>query len=180
MDNTICYARTELGRDELKTPTLNLKPRCKQLLLLLNGSISVGTLKQSLNTFIDVESTLNDMLNAGLIYSIENSHQKPIIQKTTIKATTIQHHDHLTDQIQHANNNDVTGLIPLNNAKNHAINIIIELLGKKSKHIDNILATHDIPSFLNEVAQCKKILSAVASPSKGKLFESSTIEKLKK
>lgn len=164
------YTRTALGREELKLPMLGLKPRCRQLLFVLDGKLSVEQLRQTMPGIINLETTLQDMLKLGLIYP-DN--------EMDASAAAVQHDD-LAVKMGQALNHSADSGNHFEDAKLHAVDMMVALFGAKSSHVDKLLQAKNKTELLTEVTACKKILAAVASSSKAQNFEQSVIRTLQK
>lgn len=175
MDSTLCYIRTLLGRDELQQPKLGLRPRCRQLLFILDGTLSVAQVAKSMPGISDLEGTLQDMLKLGLICS---SSDAPA-QTASTSPTAPSHHDDLADKLDHAMHRSADSGNRFEDAKHHAVDMMTALFGAKSSHIDKLAQATTQGELLAEVAKCKKILGAVASASKALHFEQSVLAALK-
>ena len=176
MNPALCYIRTDLGRDELQQPKLGLRPRCRQLLFVLDGTLSVAQLGQSMPGISDLEGTLQDMQKLGLICL---SSEAPA--KTSVTAsTTTSSHDDLAEKLDHAMHHSTDSGNRFEDAKRHAVDMMTALFGAKSSHVDKLAQASTQGELLAEVAKCKKILGAVASASKAQHFEQSVLAALQK
>ncbi|MES2365581.1 MAG: hypothetical protein V4563_06800 [Pseudomonadota bacterium] len=175
MDTTLCFIRTPLGRDELQQPKLGLRPRCRQLLFVLDGTLSVAQVAKSMPGISDLEGTLQDMLKLGLI-SASHEAVAPAKVDTNFKESS---HDDLADKLDHAMHRSEDSGNRFEDAKRHAVDMMTALFGAKSSHIDKLAQASTQGELLAEVAKCKKILGAVASSSKAQHFEQSVLAALK-
>lgn len=172
MNPALCYVRTPLGREELRQPKLGLKPRCRQLLFVLDGTLSVAQIGETMRGITDLEGTLQDMLQLGLICP---SGEAPT--QTSVAATS---HDDLADKLNHAMHHSTDSGNRFEDAKHHAVDMMTALFGAKSSHVDKLAQASTQDELLAEVAKCKKILGAVASSSKAQHFEQSVLAALQK
>lgn len=172
MNPAICYVRTPLGREELQQPKLGLKPRCRQLLFVLDGTLSVTQLGQSMPGISDLQGTLQDMLKLGLIC--------PSTEVPMQTSTAAASHDDLADKLNHAMHHSADSGNRFEDAKRHAVDMMTALFGAKSSHVDKLAQANTQGELLAEVAKCKKILGAVASASKAQHFEQSVLAALQK
>ncbi|GBL46340.1 hypothetical protein SFMTTN_2153 [Sulfuriferula multivorans] len=178
MNPALCYIRTALGRDELQQPKLGLKPRCRQLLFVLDGTLSIAQLGQSMPGISDLEGTLQDMLKLGLICL---SSDTPAPAKTGVKeSAATSSHDDLAEKLDHAMHHSTDSGNRFEDAKRHAADMMTALFGAKSSHVDKLAQASTQGELLAEVAKCKKILGAVASASKAQHFEQSVLAALQK
>ncbi len=176
MNPTICYIRTAIGREELKQPKLGLKPRCRQLLFVLDGKLSVEQLRQTMSGITDLEGTLQDMLKLGLICPGSELAEAAAAPAPASVAATI--HDDLADKLEHAMQHSTDSGNRFEDAKHHAVDIMTALCGAKFTH--RLAQANTQGELLTEVAKCKKILAAVASSSKAQNFEQSVMNALQK
>ncbi|BBP03330.1 hypothetical protein TPL01_30410 [Sulfuriferula plumbiphila] len=172
MNPALCYVRTPLGREELRQPKLGLKPRCRQLLFVLDGTLSVAQIGETMRGITDLEGTLQDMLQLGLICP---SGEAPA--QTSVAAAS---HDDLADKLDHAMHHSTDSGNRFEDAKHHAVDMMTALFGAKSSHVDKLAQANTQGELLAEVAKCKKILGAVASSSKAQHFEQSVLAALQK
>lgn len=175
MDTTLCYIRTTLGRDELQQPKLGLRPRCRQLLFVLDGTLSVAQVAKSMPGISDLEGTLQDMLKLGLICTSSEAPARASVNATSKESS----HDDLADKLDHAMHRSADSGNRFEDAKRHAVDMMTALFGAKSSHIDKLAQASTQGELLAEVAKCKKILGAVASSSKAQHFEQSVLAALK-
>ena len=181
MNPTTCFVRTAIGRDELQTPKLGLRPRCRQLLFVLDGKHTVDQLRVTFSGIADVEGTLQDMLKLGLICA--SSEETASIQATATapvehSAPVPAHHDDLADKLDQAMHHSTDSGNRFEDAKQHAVDMMIALFGAKSSHVLKLALAKNKAELLTEVSTCKKILSAVASSSKAQSFEQSVMAAL--
>ncbi|MHB1175276.1 MAG: hypothetical protein ACYCZJ_09165 [Sulfuriferula sp.] len=175
MDTTPCYIRTPLGRDELQQPKLGLRPRCRQLLFVLDGTLSVAQVAKSMPGISDLEGTLQDMLKLGLICASSEASAQASLSADFKESS----HDDLADKLDHAMHRSTNSGNRFEDAKRHAVDMMTALFGAKSSHIDKLAQASTQGELLAEVAKCKKILGAVASSSKAQHFEQSVLAALK-
>lgn len=159
------FIRTPSGRSELQQPKLGLKPRCRQLLFVLDGTLSVEKLRQSMPGIPDLEGTLQDMLKLGLICPSDEAPE--------------QNDDLAIKMVQAAHHSPDSGN-RLEDAKRHAVDMMTALFGAKSSHVDKLAQAKTREELLTEVAVCKKILAAVASASKAQNFEQTVLAALQR
>jgi hypothetical protein len=182
MNPTTCFIRTAIGREELQTPKLGLRPRCRQLLFVLDGKLSVDQLRVTMSGIADVEGTLQDMLKLGLICAAGETSASSAVQHTAapVQQTTaaVDHHDDLADKLDQAMHHSADSGNRFEDAKHHAVDMMIALFGAKSSHVAKLAQAKDKSELLTEVSACKKILSAVASSSKAQSFEQSVMAAL--
>lgn len=171
MNPNICYTRTAIGREELKQPKLGLRPRCRQLLFVLDGTLSVEQLRQTMPGIADLEGTLQDMLKLGLIC--------PGSELAEAGAAPGQHDD-LAVKMDQALHHSADSGNQFEDAKLHAVDMMVALFGAKSSHVDKLLQAKNKTELLTAVTACKKILAAVASSSKAQNFEQSVMNALQK
>lgn len=171
MNPHTCYTRTALGKEELKKPALGLRPRCRQLLFVLDGKLSVEQLHITMPGIVDLEGTLQDMLRIGLICPDHEA---------TPAAPAPRQHDDLAMKMGQALNHSADSGNRFEDAKLHAVDMMIALFGAKSSHVDKLLLAKNKTELLTAVTSCKKILAAVASSSKAQDFEQSVIQALEK
>jgi hypothetical protein len=155
MDRSLRFHRTHLGADTLKHPPDDLKPRCRQLLMVLNGRMSVGQLQDNLSRFENLDATLQDMWTRGLIAPTQDDNQA----------------DDLSDKLDTANHRHTDTGNNFDDARQHAVDMMSALFGSNSPHVRKLAATASEAALLQEVATCKRILGAVASASKASQFE---------
>lgn len=178
MNPNICYTRTAIGQEELKHPKLGLRPRCRQLLFVLDGKLSVAQIGETMRGITDLEGTLQDMLKLGLICpSGETPAQTSRVATPHVAAT---HHDDLAEKLDHAMQHSSDSGNHFEDAKHHAVDMMTALFGGKSPHVGKLAQAHTQSELLAEVAKCKKILAAVASSSKAQNFEQSVMNALQK
>ncbi|WP_413438602.1 hypothetical protein ACFDAU_03295 [Sulfuriferula sp. GW1] len=176
MNPALCFIRTALGGDELQQPKLGLRPRCRQLLFVLDGTLSIAQLAQSMPGISDLEGTLLDMQKLGLICL---SSEAPV--KTEVaESTPTSSHDDLAEKLDHALHHSSDSGNRFEDAKRHAADMMTALFGAKSSHVDKLAQARTQGELLAEVAKCKKILGAVASASKAQHFEQSVLAALQK
>lgn len=167
MDNQTRFSLTPKGRDEKLKPSHPLRPRCRQLLFVLDGQISLGQLREHFKSFTDLEENLARLRDMGLIAAQEVNPQRP------------GEHDDLVDKINAALEQPTIGTDRLEIARQQAIDILISLTGANSPHVSKLRAAIGEEGLLAEVAACKRTLSAVASTSKAEIFEQSVLKALK-
>jgi len=172
MNPNICYTRTAIGQEELKQPKLGLKPRCRQLLFVLDGKLSVAQIGETMRGITDLEGTLQDMLKLGLIC--------PSGEAPAQISVTATHRDDLADKLDHAKHHSSDSGNRFEDAKLHAVDMMTALFGAKSSHVGKLAQANTQGELLAEVAKCKKILAAVASSSKAQDFEQSVMNALQK
>lgn len=180
MNPNTCYTRTAIGQEELKQPKMGLKPRCRQLLFVLDGKLSVAQIGETMRGITDLEGTLQDMLKLGLICPsgeapAQTSSVAPV--QTSVVAT---HRDDLADKLDHAMHHSSDSGNRFEDAKHHAVDMMTALFGAKSSHVGKLAQANTQGELLAEVAKCKKILAAVASSSKAQNFEQSVMNALQK
>lgn len=180
MNPAICYVRTPLGREELQQPKLGLKPRCRQLLFVLDGTLSVAQLGQSMPGISDLQGTLQDMLKLGLICPGTEVSMQTSVAAPMQTSTATTSHDDLADKLNHAMHHSTDSGNRFEDAKHHAVDMMTALFGAKSSHVDKLAQASTQDELLAEVAKCKKILGAVASSSKAQHFEQSVLAALQK
>ena len=167
MDNQTRFTLTPKGREEKLKPTQPLRPRCRQLLFVLDGQMSLGQLREHFKTFTDLEENLVRLRDMGFISAQEVSPQRP------------GEHDDLVDKINAALEHPTIGMDRLENARRQAVDILVSLTGASSPHVSKLKAAVGEQGLLAEVAACKRTLSAVASTSKAEIFEQSVLKALK-
>ena len=184
MNPTTSFTRTAIGRDELQTPKLGLRPRCRQLLFVLDGKLTVDQLRVTMSGITDIEGTLQDMLKLGLICATgEASAHSPAAPVQAIATAPTQtnpttQHDDLADKLNQAMHHSTDSGNRFEDAKQHAVDMMIALFGAKSSHVLKLALAKNKTELLTEVSACKKILGAVASSSKAQSFEQSVLATL--
>ncbi|PIQ12883.1 MAG: hypothetical protein CO125_06650 [Hydrogenophilales bacterium CG_4_9_14_3_um_filter_59_35] len=73
MDENLCFSRTEKGREELLGSHRALKLRPRQVLFLINDSISVAELKEKLPTCLELENILERLREEGFIDQVKST-----------------------------------------------------------------------------------------------------------
>lgn len=183
MNPTTSFTRTAIGRDELQTPKLGLRPRCRQLLFVLDGKLTVDQLRVTMSGIADIEGTLQDMLKLGLICATgEASAHSPApvqaIATAPAQSNPTAQHDDLADKLNQAMHHSTDSGNRFEDAKHHAVDMMIALFGAKSSHVAKLALAKNKTELLTEVSACKKILGAVASSSKAQSFEQSVLAAL--
>ena len=183
MNPTTSFTRTAIGRDELQTPKLGLRPRCRQLLFVLDGKLTVDQLRVTMSGIADIEGTLQDMLKLGLICATgEASAHSPTpvqaIATAPAQSNPATQHDDLADKLNQAMHHSTDSGNRFEDAKQHAVDMMIALFGAKSSHVLKLALAKNKTELLTEVSACKKILGAVASSSKAQSFEQSVLATL--
>ncbi len=168
LDNQTRFTLTALGREEKLHPTHPLRPRCRQLLFVLDGQMELGQLRTYFKTFTDLEENLARLRDMGFITAHEISPQRAGERDDLV--------DKINTALQHAS---APAGDRLENARRQAVDILISLTGANSPHVAKLKYAVDEQSLLAEVAACKRILGAVASASKAELFEQSVLKALK-
>ena len=168
MDNRTRFSLTPKGREEKLKPTHPLRPRCRQLLFVLDGQMDLGQLREHFKTFADLEENLLRLRELGFITSQEVTPQRP------------GERDDLVDKINAALGQPTLGASRLDIARQQAIDILISLTGANSPQVAKLRNAATEESLLAEVANCKRVLSAVASTSKAEIFEQSVLKALKR
>ena len=168
MDSQTRFTLTPKGREEKFKPTHALRPRCRQLLFILDGQMSLGQLREHFKTFTDLEDNLLRLAEMGFITAQAIAPQRP------------GEHDDLVDKIntalQHTAPKDQNRF---ERARQQAVDIMVSLFGANTPHVAKLKFAVDEAGLLAEVAACKRILGAVASASKAELFEQSVLKALK-
>lgn len=146
MDNHLCFARTEKGREEILGGGRTLKPRQRQILFLVGETISVHALKEKLPTCQELENILEQLWEGGFIGQVKAAHVPTPASVVPAKP-------------------------PLEAARELALRILATLAGEHSPVYVQVANAKDPAALLDAVAAGKKLLAAVASAQQSAAFE---------
>jgi hypothetical protein len=155
MDEYMCFARTEKGREELLGSNRALKSRPRQVLFLVGNSISVADLKEKLPTCLELENILEQLWEDGYIGQVKT--HKSMAQPET----------------------DIPAGPPLEAARLHALRVLASLIGEQSPVYIQVKNANDVNALLQAVGHGKKLLAAVASSAQASAYEQRVLTILK-
>jgi len=154
MDDFLCFARTEKGREELLGGSRTLKHRPRQVLFLVGESVSVGELKEKLPTCQELENILEQLWEDGFIGQIKSTKPKsePIVVAPVNMPST-----------------------PLEKARQLALQTLASLAGDQSPVYLEVKNADDPNAFAEAIAHGKRVLASVASSAQANTFEQSVL-----
>lgn len=152
MEDHICFARTEKGREELLGTEHALKPRSRQVLFLVGEAITVGELRAKLPTCQELDAILEQLWEEGHIGQV-----KP--------AGKVPGHEDINAALS------VLRGSRLEAARQHALRILAALVGEQSPAYAKVKGAADAAAFGQAVAGARKVLAAVASSAQASAFE---------
>lgn len=155
MEDHICFARTEKGRAELLGDDHALKARPRQVLFLINDAIAVGELRAKLPTCQELDAILDQLWEAGYIGQAKPTGKGPEVD---VGAAL-----------------NVLRGSRLEAARQHALHILVELVGVQSPVYAKVKGAADVVAFRQAVASGRKVLAAVASATQAAAFESGVL-----
>lgn len=152
MDDHILFARTEKGRDELLGTAHALKPRPRQVLFLIGDAIGVGELRAKLPACQELDAILEQLWQGGFIGQVKSAGHAGVQEDVSAAL-------------------DVLRGSRLDAARQHALRVLVALVGEQSPAYAKVSRAQDQPAFALAIAGAKKVLAAVASPAQANAFE---------
>lgn len=152
MDRRLRFSRTEKGRLELIGTERALIPKQRRVLFMVSDHVSVDTLMEQLPNCADLEDILQQLWDEGYI-ELDNP------------GSVDSHYDRLKDALA------VLGTSRLDAARVYAMDYLAPIIGMQSPAFQRLRAATDREGFTSAVAECKRLVAAVASTSKAQAFE---------